>query len=118
KSLYRNLENSCTFEDIKGYISVKISLRPDRRLQIPHEGSLMKALYVHLQTRDWILNPSGLKYYAITTELSKDDRKALETVATHSITTVNQLPEPAVDEVLEVNSLEEAYSVFSTFLNR
>lgn len=52
---YLNFSNQCSFEEIKGYISVKTSLRPDRRLQIPHEGSLMKAVYVHIQTREWIM---------------------------------------------------------------
>ncbi|WP_373695840.1 Cfr10I/Bse634I family restriction endonuclease [Brunnivagina elsteri] len=35
----------CNLKDIIGYASIKTSLRPDRRLQIPHEGSLMKAIY-------------------------------------------------------------------------
>jgi len=81
-SAYNFFTSKCGFEDIVGYISCKTSLRPDRRLQISHEGSLMKAIYTHLQTRQWVIKPKGLKYYAVTTEAKGADRKALKTVAT------------------------------------
>lgn len=114
--LWANLVGECAFEDIVGYLSVKSSLRPDRRLQISHEGSLMKALYVHLQTREWIINPPGLRYYAMATEVKAPDRESLKTVATHSITTVASIPEPAVDEVYEVDSLPSATRAFKEIL--
>jgi hypothetical protein len=94
---FREFSGKCDFDDIHGYVSVKSSFRPDRRLQIPHEGSLMKAIYTHLQTREWIINPKGLKYYAIATKVGNPDRAALKTVATHSITTVHSVPQAAVD---------------------
>lgn len=115
-STYRSLVGQCSFEDILGYISVKTSFRPDRRLQIPHEGSLMKALYVHLQTRNWILNPPGLKFYAMATKVGPSDRESLKTVATHSITTVSSIPEPAVDEVYEVSDVATAVQAFGAIL--
>jgi hypothetical protein len=114
---YKNFIGQCEFDDIEGYISVKTSLRPDRRLQIPHEGSLMKALYIHLQTRQWVINPKGLKYYAMATKIGNPDREALKTVATHSITTVHSLPQAAVDDVFEVNSLQQAGLAFAKILN-
>ncbi|HQQ93166.1 MAG TPA: Cfr10I/Bse634I family restriction endonuclease [Bacteroidia bacterium] len=116
ESAYKKFEGMCGFEDIIGYISVKLSLRPDRRLQIPHEGSLMKAIYTHLQTREWIINPKGIKYYAISTKLGDPDRAALKTVATHSITTVHSIPQAAVDEVFEINSLQQAQKAFAEIL--
>lgn len=114
--IYRHFISNCDYEQIKGYVSVKNSLRPDRRLQISHEGSLMKALYAHLQTREWITNPNGLKYFAIASRINEADRNALKTVATHSLTTVFSLPQAAVDEVFEVNSLIEARAAFSRIL--
>jgi len=114
---YKEFEGKCDYEDIVGYASVKVSLRPDRRLQIPHEGSLMKALYTHLQTRKWIINPKGLKYYAISAELSDPDKNALRTVATHSITSVHTVPQAAVDDVFSVNSLKEAEAAFEKILS-
>ncbi len=114
---YKNFIGQCDFEDIVGYLSVKTSFRPDRRLQIPHEGSLMKAIYTHLQTRQWIIAPKGLKYYAMTTKVTEADRNALKTVATHSITTVHTVPQAAVDEVFQVNSLKQAEQVYQQILH-
>jgi hypothetical protein len=116
ESAFRNFGGKCDFDDIHGYVSVKTSFRPDRRLQIPHEGSLMKAIYTHLQTREWIINPKGLKYYAVATKVGTPDRAALKTVATHSITTVHSVPQAAVDEVFEVNSLLQAEQAFDQIL--
>lgn len=58
---YREFIRKCSFTDVVGYLSVKTTFRPDRRLQLSHEGSLMKALYAHLQTRDWIINTKGIE---------------------------------------------------------
>ncbi|MFM2429094.1 MAG: hypothetical protein RLZZ511_307 [Cyanobacteriota bacterium] len=113
---YRLFQAQCRFEEIIGYVSVKTSLRPDRRLQIAHEGSLMKALYIHLQTRQWIVKPGGISYYAASTSMNDPDRKALKTVATHSITTVHSLPQAAVDEVFTVNSMLDAEKMFQQIL--
>lgn len=104
ETAYKKFELQCDFEDI---------IRPDRRLQIPHEGSLMKAIYTHLQTREWIINPKGLKYYAIATKVGNPDRAVLKTVVTYSITTVHNIPQAGVDEVYEVNLLQQAEIVFA-----
>ncbi|WP_435138841.1 Cfr10I/Bse634I family restriction endonuclease [Pseudopelagicola sp. nBUS_19] len=116
-SIYGRVSGQCSFADIVGYLSVKTSFRPDRRLQISHEGSLMKAIYVHLQTREWIINPPGLKYFAMATVVGDPDRASLKTVATHSITTVSSKPEPAVDEVFEVNDPNAAQAAFDVILS-
>ena len=114
--LYEAIVGRCNFDNLIGYISVKTSFRPDRRLQIPHEGSLMKAIYAHLQTRDWIINPKGLRYYAIAMKVGPADKEALRTVATHSITTVNEVPKAAVDNVFVINSEAEAQGVWHSIL--
>jgi hypothetical protein len=113
---YRYFIGKCLFNNIVAYLSVKASFRPDRRLQIPHEGSLMKATYIHLQTREWVINPRGLKYYAAASKVGRADRNALKTVATHSITNVQSLPQAAVDEVFEINTVEQAHAAFSEIL--
>ncbi|NJL65311.1 MAG: Cfr10I/Bse634I family restriction endonuclease [Methylacidiphilales bacterium] len=115
-NLYSQFIGKCNIEDIIGYASIKTSLRPDRRLQIPHEGSLMKAIYARIQNDKGILNPPGLKYYAISTKVGEADRKALRTVATHSIANVDSQPQAAVDSVHTVNSLAEAIVVFDDIL--
>ena len=116
EELYKNFIGKCSFDSIIGYLSVKNTLRPDRRLQIAHEGSLMKAVYMHLQTRQWLLDPKGLKFYAVSTKIGEKDRLALKTVATHSIITVNTKPQAAVDEVFKVDNLAEADKMFQAIL--
>jgi hypothetical protein len=116
-NLYRGFIGVCGYTDIGGYASVKFSLRPDRRLQIAHEGSLMKALYVHLQTRLWIMKPPPLRYYALSPQVGPADRAALRTVATHSITNVGSVPQSAVDDVFETATLRQAMEVFCQILS-
>ncbi|NMH26572.1 Cfr10I/Bse634I family restriction endonuclease [Flavobacterium silvaticum] len=116
-TLYSNFIYQCDFFNLIGFCSVKTSLRPDRRLQMSHEGSLMKAIYTHLQTRNWVLSPPGLKYFGISRHVSPADRNALKTVATHSITIVSSIPQAAVDEIYEINSLQEAETVFQQILS-
>ena len=114
---YHKFSKKCEFDDLVGYISSKISFRPDRRLQIAHEGSLMKALYVHVQTRKWIIDPPGLRYFAVATKARNADRKALKTVATHSIATVSSSPQRAVDEVFVINSNNQAKQALTKMLS-
>jgi hypothetical protein len=118
-NVFRKFIGQCSFTDILGYMATKTSLRPDRRLQIVHEGSLTKALYVHLQTRLWIDKPRSIKYFGASLKLNNKDRQALKTVATHSITTVLSEPERAVDECFELssrNKLLEAIEEISNLL--
>lgn len=107
--IYKCLVDSCELDDIVGYLSLKTSLRPDRRLQIAHEGSLTKAIYVHLQTRSWLMEPRGIRYFGAAMKLSDADINGLKTVATHSITTVMSKPEKAVDMVFTIKSRTDLY---------
>ena len=78
----------------------------------------MKALYAHLKTRLWEIDAKGLKYYAMARKVGNSDRKALKTVATHSLISVDAKPQSAVDEVYEVDTLERAKQVFDEILKR
>jgi hypothetical protein len=113
---YRELIGKCGFAAIAGYASVKMSLRPDRRLQIAHEGSLVKAVHAHMQTKLKPGKPIDLKYYAVSTKVGEADQRALRTVATHSIATPDREPEAAVDAVYEVNSLNDTTELFAAIL--
>lgn len=109
---YQAFIDLCQFDAIKGYVSVKFSLRPDRRLQLPHEGSLMKALYRHLQTREWILGAPGIRYFGMSTAINQADVDAMQTVATHSIISVQSNPERAVDVLYQVDNRNDAAIAF------
>lgn len=116
ESAYKCFHDQCELNHLRGYISVKKSMRPDRRLQIPHEGSLMKAIYTHIQTREWIMEPQGIRYYAASADLTGADRAALKTVATHSITTVHKLPQAAVDDAFIINEPDEVDAALEAML--
>jgi len=113
---YNSLSGKCELNDIIGYVSVKKSFRPDRRLQIAHEGSLMKAIYLHLVTREWILDSNGIKYFAISGKVNDADIKALKTVATHSITNVTLTPQNAVDKVFKGDSISDLNKIYPQIL--
>lgn len=112
-SFYNKIFKKCKFEDIVGYLSVKTSFRPDRRLQISHEGSLMKALYAHIETREWLMNAPGIKYYAAAPDHNDQDEKSLRTVATHSIANLTSKPLAAVDGLFKINSEDQVFSFLS-----
>lgn len=111
-NLYTHIIHKCSFQDIAGYIGAKFTIRPDRRLQLPHEGSLMKALYVHVQTREWDTEATGLRYYAVTTGATGGDYDDLRTVSINSIIDPLRVPQRAVDLLYEARSIESAYSAF------
>lgn len=102
--VYKEFIGLCSFTEILGYVSVKTSLRPDRRLQLPHEGAMAKSIYEHLRTRMWDIEAKNLKYFAAATVVGKQDVEALKTIATHSILSVNSVPERAVDKIMQVDS--------------
>lgn len=114
QSLYTQFNKECGFEDIIGYLSVKTSLRPDRRLQICHEGSLIKSVYDHICHREWVFNPKRIKYFAASTKLADSDIRAFNTVATHSLSDLRGLPQKAVDFAYSVNSMEEIEEMVRT----
>lgn len=99
---YKAFINQCELDDIVGYVGAKVSVRPDRRIQLLHEGSLSKAIYAHLQTRQWLINARGIKYYAVSISFTDADKNGLRSVATHSIASAALKPEPAVDDVVSV----------------
>lgn len=117
ETAYELFDGGCELDDVRGYVGAKRSMRPDRRLQMPHEGSLMKAIYTHIQTREWIIEPQGINYYAVSSDLNSSDREALRTVATHSITTVDKVPEAAVDDAFVVDGPGETEEALSTMLS-
>jgi hypothetical protein len=113
---YQGFLGALEFDDILGFASVKTSLRPDRRLQLSHEGALVKAFYEHLKGRLWKVDAAGLKYYGISMEVKASDIEGLKTVATHSILSVNTKPEAAVDAVFQVANGQDLLDLLSSIL--
>lgn len=113
---YQAFISLCDLDDIVGYVGAKVSVRPDRRIQLLHEGSLSKAIYSHLQTRKWLINARGIKYYAVSMSFTDADKKGLRSVATHSIASAALKPEPAVDDVVSVFDTTTANGFFTSIL--
>ena len=113
---YKQLLRKLEFSDLIGFASIKTSLRPDRRLQLSHEGALVKAFYEHLKGRLWQVDAAGVKYYGVAMGVKDSDREGLKTVATHSILSVNTKPEAAVDAVYEINSGAGLYNFLNEIL--
>jgi len=115
-ALYKSFEGTCSLGDLVAFLGVKTSLRPDRRIQLLHEGSLMKAIHTHLKTRNWDISAASLKYYGLSLHLTEADIVGLKSVATHSIVSASLIPERAVDEMLEVSNTAELESFASSYL--
>jgi hypothetical protein len=109
---YRNFINKCSLDDVIGHVGAKTSVRPDRRIQLLHEGSLTKAIYAHLQTRKWLTQAKGVKYYAVSLAWGQADIRGLRSVATHSIASASLKPQPAVDDVVEMKDSTTANLFF------
>lgn len=114
--IYSQFVARCNLNDIVGYMGAKVSVRPDRRIQLLHEGSLTKAIYAHLQTRMWLIDAIGIKYYAVSINFTEADKRGLRSVATHSIASSALKPQPAVDDVVAVSNTLTANSFFTISL--
>lgn len=117
KNAYTAIVGHCRYNSIEFGMALKLSIRPDRRLQMSHEGSVVKALNAHLQTRFW--DPSHqVRYYAATGETpGPADIEALKTAATHSITDVHVRPVPAVDRIFLINKLNEVDGILGEIMS-
>lgn len=115
-AMCKSLVGRFSFEEFIGFVSVKTSVRGDRRLQLPAEAALVKAYYEHLKARMWKTNSAGLKYYAVSMEFTDKDMETLQTAALHSIISVNTRPEKAVDQVWTVSNSDEMTSLFRSVL--
>ncbi|MBF8304245.1 MAG: restriction endonuclease [Dehalococcoidia bacterium] len=109
---YTKIVGKCKYNSIRFGLALKSSTRPDRRLQIPHEGSIMKAINAHLQTRFWDASHNVDYYAATASPIKQADIEAFKTAATHSITDVNVKPMPAVDKSFYLATLSDVKAMF------
>lgn len=114
---HRQLEGQCQWDSLKAGIGAKSSLRPDRRLQLVHEGNITKALFAHLKMRNWN-SKARLGYYGVSMATTGADDLALQTAATHTITSVDSVPERAVDMVYAISQVQDIDTVLGDVLKR
>jgi len=117
-NLYKVLENQCNWNSLTAGIGLKTSLRPDRRLQVVHEGNILKSLFAHLKMRHWN-REATFEYYGASSEIiTGADDDALQTAATHTIVNVDSLPERAVDGLYSLLTFEDIDKMLGEILKR
>ncbi|MBO9131434.1 Cfr10I/Bse634I family restriction endonuclease [Bacillus sp. 165] len=114
--LYRYLEGNVSWDSLVAGVGIKTSLRPDRRLQVVHEGNILKALFAHLKMRNWNRHPRFRYYGASSEKISQADDDALQTAATHSIINVDTPPERAVDDIFSLTTFDDINKMFTKIL--
>ena len=109
-SAYEKIVGSCQYNSIKFGIALKTSLRSDRRYQIIHEGSTLKAFIAHLQVRYWDIGFKTDYYAVVANDVSEADRRVLSAPAIHSIVDVHAPPVKAIDAIYEVKCTSDMES--------
>lgn len=109
---YLNLIDKTRFEDITGFLSVKTSFRPDRRLQIAHEGSSIKAMHHYIANSLTPKSQAKLFYQAVSINATRADLKALRTLAPYSMALGDKKLEPAIDNVEKIDCISSAKKFF------
>ena len=110
EKIYLGYLNSCTLDDIVGFVSTKSSFRPDRRLQIINEGSLVKAIFYKMALSLGATNMSYPKYYAVSNDFTAKDKAAFNNVALHSIVSNENIK--AVDAVFDTANTNSISNMF------
>ena len=104
---YQRVRGLCHYRSIKFGLSVKHEIKPDRRYLIVYEGSHVKAMVSHLQGRYWD-SSYAIKYYGLVHQpMSKPDREVFLNPSIDSITDVHAIPRKAVDEMVQVDTVEQ-----------
>lgn len=104
--LYTQLVGQCNADSIPFVLTVKTSLRPDRRYQIVHEANVVKSLVAHLAGRFWQRELNTAFYAMVSGTVSQQDRNALRNPATHTLVQVSWVPVSVVDEVYQIDTVE------------
>lgn len=113
---YKELEQKCPWDSIIAGVGLKTSMRPDRRLQLVHEGNILKSVFAHLKMRNWNRLFSFRYYVASSEPFSKADEKALQTAATHTIVNVDATPERSVDKMFRFEQFDDVRNMLDEIL--
>jgi hypothetical protein len=113
---YENIRGHCHAGSIPFAVTVKSSVRPDRRYQIVHEANVVKALVLHLASRFWRRDLYIAFYAMVASRVSSSDREVFRNPATHTLVHVSWTPEPLVDKVFEIDSAEEVMGMINDLL--
>ena len=112
-SEFKQFEGNIPFESMLCFISIKTSLRPDRRLQTQHEATMIKALNAYISTRNWDMSNLRIKFVVLVNSAPSDeDINSLSAIAAHSLVTPLVVPQKSVDVLTMVNDEQSAFQTF------
>jgi hypothetical protein len=115
---FNEIKGECPWQSIRAGIGLTTSLRPDRRLQLVHEGNILKSIFAHLKMRNWN-NQVAFKYHGASSEKhSVSDDIAFRSPATHTIVNVDSIPERAVDELHSLLTIEDIYKMLDKIIKK
>ncbi len=114
-SEFKFFEGKCEFNSMSCFLSIKTSLRPDRRLQTQHESTMIKALVAYISTRNWDMSNLRINFVVlVNTTPSKEDINSLSAIAAHSLVTPLVVPQKSVDLLTTVKDETTALHLFKT----
>ena len=115
---YKNLIGQCHADSLPFVLTVKTSLRPDRRYQVVHEANVVKSLVAHLAGRFWKRELNTAFYAMVAGNVSPPDRVVLRNPVTHTLVQVNWTPVPVVDDVYQIDSIADVQRIIQLLLER
>jgi hypothetical protein len=115
---YQKLQGRCAADSVPFVLTVKTSVRPDRRYQIVHEANVVKSLVAHLAGRFWQQDLYTAFYAMVASNVSAADRNALRNPATHTLVQVNWTPVPLVDEVYQIDTVQGVKDIIKKLLEK
>ena len=113
---YQQVIGQCHATTIPFVLTVKTSIRPDRRYQIVHEANVVKTLMAHLSGRFWNKDLYSAFYAMVAGRVSSSDRQVLRNPATYSLVQVSWQPVALVDDVFEIESIEQVQDIIQSLL--
>jgi len=105
------LKGKLDYPELAGMMSLKTSLRVDRKVQPLQEANRIKTLRKYIRTRIWQRHDSPFGFYVVLMEESRGRTHSgspeafYSNVLLYSIVSIDEKPSPAVDGVLRITSL-------------
>ncbi len=106
----------CHANSVPFVLTVKTSIRPDRRYQVVHEANVVKTLMAHLSGRFWDKDLYSAFYAMVVERVTESDRQVLRNPATYSLVQVSWQPVALVDDVFHIETLDQVKGIVQELL--
>ena len=113
---YHQVVGQCHATSVPFVLTVKTSIRPDRRYQVVHEANVVKTLMAHLSGRFWNKDLYSAFYAMVVDRVTEADRQVLKNPATYSLVQVSWQPVALVDDVFQIETLAQVREIIQEFL--